>query len=81
MAVASDEYDGRGQLYRSFFAYITQSYDVPAPFNDVHGGYDLISNQYHLLAWPAESKLGIRYPKQMPDREWGPDALAGSGIR
>jgi hypothetical protein len=31
MALASDEYDARGQLYRTGFAYMAPSYDVPAP--------------------------------------------------
>lgn len=80
-AVASDEYDGRGQLYRVSFAYVTPSYDVPAPYADVQGGYDLISDIYFLNAWPAENAGGFRYTAKMPDKDWSPEALAGSGIR
>ena len=81
VAVASDEYDGRGQLYRAFFSYMAPSYDVPAPMSELQGGYDLVSNQYFLLAWMAEGKKGIRYPGKMPEKEWTPDSLAGSGVR
>ena len=30
-ALASDQYDGRGQLYRSGFGYMAPSYEVPTP--------------------------------------------------
>ena len=47
-ALASDEYDARGQLYRAGFAYMAPSYDLPAPYTDMFGHYDLIVA--HLLA-------------------------------
>ena len=34
-AVASDEYDARGQMYRAGFAYMAPSYDLPAPYTDM----------------------------------------------
>lgn len=80
VAVASDEYDARGQLYRAAFAYVTPSYEVPAPMADLHGNYDLIAGSYSLSGYTAESG-GIRYTKPLSDREWSPDALAGAGIR
>lgn len=78
--VASDEYDARGQLYRTGFAYVTPSYEVPAPSSDMHGIYDLIAGSYTLTGYTAESG-GVRPSAPLPDREWSPDALAGSGIR
>lgn len=80
VAVASDEYDARGQLYRSGFAYITPSYDQPAPFADMNGSYDLIGGIYSLVAYTAQTG-GVRYTKSLPDKEWTADALAGAGIR
>ncbi len=77
---ASDEFDARGQLYRAGFSYITASYDVPAPYIDVHGHYDLMTGMYVLNAWGAETG-GYHYTKPMPAREWTGDALAGSGVR
>ena len=41
-ALASDEYDARGQLYRAGFAYMAPSYDLPAPYTDMFGHYDLV---------------------------------------
>jgi hypothetical protein len=80
VAVASDEYDARGQLYRSGFAYVTPSYEQPAPYADLHGIYDHISGLYTLTAYTAQTG-GVRYTKPLPDREWTADALAGAGIR
>jgi hypothetical protein len=79
-ALASDEYDGRGQLYRAGFAYMAPSYDVPAPYTDMFGHYDLIARIYSLTGYTAETG-GQHQSKPRSEREWSPDALAGSGIR
>ena len=62
------------------FAYMTPSYDVPAPYTDMFGHYDLVSRVYSLTGFIAETG-GLRQTKAQPDREWTPDSLAGSGIR
>lgn len=79
-AVASDAYDARGQLFRTGFAYVTPSYEVPAPIADLHGIYDLIAGSYSLTAFTGETG-GFRYTKPMTERDWAPSSLAGSGIR
>ena len=79
-ALASDEYDARGQLYRSAFLYPVQNYDVSTPYTFTHGFYDFNSNLYTLDVNVAETG-GVIYKPVLPDREWGPDALAGSGVR
>jgi hypothetical protein len=79
-ALASDEYDARGQLWRAGFAYMTPSYDVPAPYSDMFGHYDLVSGVYSLTGFIAETG-GMRQAKPLTDREWTADALAGAGIR
>lgn len=79
-ALASDEYDARGQLWRSGFAYMTPSYDVPAPYTDMFGHYDLVSRVYSLTGFIAETG-GMRQVKALSEREWTADALAGAGIR
>ncbi|WP_266183615.1 DUF1329 domain-containing protein [Dyella humicola] len=79
-AVASDAYDARGQLFRTGFAYITPSYDIPAPIADLHGIYDLIAGSYSLTAFTGETG-GFRYTTPMTERDWAPASLAGSGIR
>jgi hypothetical protein len=79
-ALASDEYDARGQLYRAGFAYMAPSYDLPAPYTDMFGHYDLVARIYSLTGFIAETG-GLRHTKPLGDREWTGDALAGSGIR
>jgi hypothetical protein len=79
-AVASDEYDGRGQFYRAGFNYITPSYEVPAPFADLQGHYDLISGMYVINGYTAEHG-GVFHGAPLSEREWSSDALAGSGVR
>jgi hypothetical protein len=79
-AVASDEYDGRGELYRAGFAYVTPSYEVPAPVSNVHGHYDFVAGAYSLTAYTSETG-GFRYSEPLPSRHWTPDSLAGTGIR
>lgn len=78
--VASDEYDARGQLFRAGFAYMTPSYEAPAPYSATHGLYDLVAGSYSLSGYTAQTG-GMRHSKPAPDREWSPDALAGAGIR
>ena len=79
-AVASDEYDARGQIYRTGFAYMAPSYDVPAPYTDMFGHYDLAARVYSLTGFIAETG-GVRHTKPLADREWSPDSLAGAGVR
>jgi hypothetical protein len=79
-ALASDEYDARGQLYRTGFAYMAPSYDQPAPYSDMFGHYDLVSRVYSLTGFIAETG-GLRHTKPRPDREWTADSLAGTGVR
>ena len=47
-ALASDQYDARGQLYRSSFAFQSYSYDVQAPFDDTFAIYDFNSGAYNI---------------------------------
>jgi hypothetical protein len=79
-ALASDQYDARGQLYRVGLAYMAPSYDLPAPYTDMFSHYDLVARNYHLTGFIAETG-GLRHTKPLPEREWTADSLAGSGIR
>ena len=80
VAVASDQYDARGQLYRAGFAYMAPSYDQPAPYSDMFGHYDFVSRNYSLTGFIAETG-GVTFTKPLADREWTADSLAGAGIR
>jgi hypothetical protein len=78
--LASDQYDGRGQLWRPGFSYLTQSYDATVNNNSPSGHYDLIAGTYYINMWPSTN--GIRYSETMqPDSFWTPESLAGSGVR
>lgn len=79
-ALASDNYDARGQLYRAGFAYMAPSYDLPAPYTDMFGHYDLVARVYSLTGFIAETG-GLRHGPARADREWTADALAGAGVR
>ncbi|HEY7725247.1 MAG TPA: DUF1329 domain-containing protein [Anaeromyxobacteraceae bacterium] len=79
-AVLSDQYDGRGQLYRVGMAFMAPSYDVPAPWADPFLHYDLVSGAYAINGWPGASGW-LRHVECPGENEWSPDALAGAGIR
>ncbi|ACM20797.1 protein of unknown function DUF1329 [Geotalea daltonii FRC-32] len=81
-AAAADQYDGRGQLYRVGFTYITPSYDSPCAFGDSFLVHDLLTDSYAINALPVTGKQGIIHGKTaFPRREWTSDSLAGQGIR
>ncbi|HKY90115.1 MAG TPA: DUF1329 domain-containing protein [Nevskiaceae bacterium] len=80
MILAADEYDARGQLYRTGFAYQTPRYDLPAPNASVFGHYDLVSGIYTLVGWAAATG-GVKFVTALGDKDWTADAIAGSGLR
>ena len=79
-ALASDQYDARGQLYRGSYSFFTQSYDVETPNNNPHVVYDLVGGSYNVngLIGPHG---GIEYIAPLSKAQWSPEALAGAGIR
>jgi hypothetical protein len=81
LAVASDEYDAHGGLFRSGFAYPSYSYDVQALFGDTTAIYDFTSGLYAVTGLFGPYK-GLTYMTQLPDaRSWSPEELAASGVR
>jgi hypothetical protein len=80
VALASDQYDIRGALYRPGFAFMAPSYEIPSPTADFHVLYDLISGMYATNFFTAEDG-GVVQTQPLPDRDWSPTSLAGSGIR
>ena len=55
------------------------SYDLPAPYTDMFGHYDLVSRVYSLTGFIAET--GLAAHQAQGEREWTADSLAGAGIR
>ena len=80
VAVASDQYDAQGRLFRSSFAFVTPSYEVPAPLAVFYVIYDFPSGAYSLTGYAPEAD-SVRHVEPRPDREWKPDALLSTGLR
>jgi hypothetical protein len=80
VAVASDEYDGRGQLYRSSFDHMTFSYDVQAVQSGNHMIYDFVSGSYNISGLSGHLG-GVKYIGPLKPTDWAADALAGAGVR
>jgi hypothetical protein len=79
--LASDEYDGRGQLYRSAFAFQAQSYDALAAWEDTNVYYDFSSGLYAMQGMPG-AYFGVKYMTEpKPQTFWASEALAGAGVR
>jgi Protein of unknown function (DUF1329) len=78
IVLSSDEYDGRGRLYRSAFSQMTFSYDVQAPFTEPIVFYDFSSGAYTAGGLLSSVSYLTELP---PESFWSPDALAGAGLR
>jgi hypothetical protein len=80
MAIASDEYDARSQLFRGVFGYTAFAYDSKSIGASLQIGYDLIGG-----TWASQGNCGLYYGIEQrgpfPKSDWQPDALAGAGIR
>jgi hypothetical protein len=80
-AVASDEYDARGQLFRAGFVYSNPSYDLPAPSASAQAFFDFIGGGYNITGLLGAYDVGLQFIKPLPKSAWTPDGLAGAGIR
>ncbi len=80
VALASDEYDARGQLYRASYDFITFSWDVQAAQTAAHMIYDFVSGAYNITGLSGMHG-GTRYIEPLKPSEWTAEALAGAGVR
>ncbi|MDG9924718.1 MULTISPECIES: DUF1329 domain-containing protein [unclassified Pseudomonas] len=80
VALASDQYDARGQLYRGSFAFLSQSYDKTVPDSTPFMIYDLVGGTYNINGVVGPYG-GIRYIDALAKAQWAPESLAGAGIR
>lgn len=80
VALAADNYDSRGELYRGAFAFLTQSYDRDIPDATPHMFYDLVGGAYNINGVVGPYG-GINYSEPMSEAKWAPQSLAGAGIR
>ncbi len=79
-AVASDQYDNSGNLWRMGLGVFVQCYEAQTPNVAFQVFHDLIAGSYSANGWPGTggNKILETLP---PESTWSPDALAGSGIR
>lgn len=80
VALASDEYDGRQQLYRSGFVHSAFSYDVRALNSDNQMFYDFAAGTYSINGVFGPYG-GVKYVEPLPATQWSPEALAAGGVR
>jgi len=80
VALLSDEYDGRGQLYRAGNALMAPHYDAPAPWADTNFHYDLSSGAYGINVWPSTNGW-YKLTECQSENSWAPEALASAGVR
>ncbi|RON20909.1 outer membrane lipoprotein-sorting protein [Pseudomonas brassicacearum] len=79
-ALASDQYDARGQLYRGSFAFLSQSYDKQVPDSTPFMIYDLVGGSYNINGVVGPYG-GIKYVDPLSKAQWSSESLAGAGIR
>jgi len=80
VALASDQYDARGQLFVSGFDFMTFNYDVQSTNTDCQGFYNFINGAYNITGLSG-AYYGTRFIEPLPATQWSPEALAGAGIR
>lgn len=79
--LAADNYDARGTLFRTNTSLFIFGYDAKATFNPGIFSYDLLGGNYAFTAHFGDKGSYLKYGSPFKEREWSPDALAGSGVR
>jgi hypothetical protein len=79
-AVASDQYDARGELYRGGFSFIAPSWDVQAASTGSYMAYDFIGGVYTITGLYGPY-WGVKYIEDLSSTQWSPKALAAGGVR
>jgi hypothetical protein len=80
-AVASDEYDARGQLFRAGFIYSSPAYEMPAPITTTQSFNDFVSGGYNISGMTGAYDVGLKFIDALPATQWTADGLAGAGVR
>jgi hypothetical protein len=80
IAVASDAWDARGQLFVSQFMPQAFSYDVLAPTTSLQLFHNFVAGSYGVQGFSGLQK-GIQYYDGLPEKDWSPESLAGAGVR
>jgi hypothetical protein len=79
VAVASDMYDGRGQLWRLQYLYGANLYDRKSGHGSAYGAYDLLQNIYNLNGKliPGRFRNGV----EQNEMYFTANGMARSGLR
>jgi hypothetical protein len=80
VAMASDEYDARGQLFVAGFSNMVYAYDNQSVVLDNYMLYNFAVGAYTVSGLTGHY-YGHKYGDPLPASQWTPDALAGAGIR
>jgi len=81
VAVASDQYDARGQLYRSAFLNTTFQYENQSINANNYINYDFAAGGY-AISGLSGMYYGVKVrTESWPESFWAAETLAGSGIR
>ena len=80
VAMASDEYDARGQLFVAGFSNMVYAYDNQSLVLDNYMLYNFAVGAYTVSGLTGHY-YGHKYGDPLPASQWTPDALAGAGIR
>jgi hypothetical protein len=80
VAVASDEYDARGQLYVAGFSNPVYAYDNQAVMADNFALYNFAVGAYTVSGLTGPY-AGLKFTEPLAATQWSPEALAGAGIR
>jgi hypothetical protein len=73
--VAKDNYDRRGELYRTVWCISFQAYDADAMFPGCFQGYDFIAGGCTISPIPMRTESVI-FRDQYPPKTWNPEDLA-----
>jgi hypothetical protein len=80
VAVASDEYDARGQLYRASFCHLTFFPDVQVAYSGNFMTYDFVSGSYNITGLSGPYG-GVKFIDGLKPSEWSAETLSGAGVR
>jgi hypothetical protein len=79
--LSSDQYDGKGDLWRIGFSYQAPSYEIPAGLSILHGHYDLQAGIYYVNGFMGDNDGVFTDRAQKPTSFWTPQGLAAGGVR
>ncbi|CAD5108417.1 DUF1329 domain-containing protein [Zestomonas carbonaria] len=77
----SEQYDGRGQLWRVGEAMLLQDYSAQVPWYAYETLYDLIAGRYATAGMMNEEKNWIRFDVPTSASQFTPAALRSAGVR